>query len=92
MFNLLPSLFLIDIFEKKDKVYWSDETIAFNGIPFMILNQEAFDCQHGKDHNINKKDKSAKSNFLIAFLHSSRFTRGLHENLLLLKQCNFDKN
>ena len=92
MFNLLPSLFLIDIFEKKHKVYWSDETIAFNGIPFMILNQEAFDCQHGKDHNINKKDKSAKSNFLIAFLHSSRFTRGLHENLLLLKQCNFDKN
>ena len=29
---------------------------------------------------------------MIAFLHSSKFTRGLHENLLPLKQCNFDKN
>ena len=28
----------------------------------MILNQKAFDCQHGKDRNINKKNKSAGSN------------------------------
>ena len=28
----------------------------------MILNQEAFDCQHGKDRNIIKKNKSAESN------------------------------
>ena len=62
MFNLLPSLFLIDIFKKKHKVYRSDETIAFNGIPFMILSQKVFDCQHGKDCNINKKNKSAESN------------------------------
>ena len=62
MFNHWPSLFLIDIFKKKHEVYWSDETIAFNGIPFMILNQEAFDYQHGKDHNIIKKNKSAESN------------------------------
>ena len=73
MFNLLPSLFLIDIFKKKHKVYWSNETIAFNGIPFMILNQKVFDCQHGKDRNINKKNKSAESNdkkwqFLDSFL------------------------
>ena len=44
MFNNLPCLFLIDIFKEKHKVYWSDETIAFNGIPFMVLNQKAFDC------------------------------------------------
>ena len=44
MFNHLPSVLLIDIFKKKHKVYWSDETIAFNGIPFMVLNQKAFDC------------------------------------------------
>ena len=44
MFNNLPPLFLIDIFKEKHKVYWSDETIAFNGIPFMALNQKAFDC------------------------------------------------
>ena len=64
----------------------------------MILNQKAFDHQHGKDRNIHKKDKSAESNdkkngnFLIAILHSSKFTRGLNENFLLLKHCNFDKN
>ena len=63
----------------------------------MILNQKAFDCQHGKDRNIHKKDKSAEindkknGNFLIAILHSSKFTRGLNENLLLLKDCNCDK-
>ena len=62
MFNHLPSVFLINIFKKKHKVYWSDQTIAFNGIPFMILNQKAFDCQHGKDRNINKKSKTAESN------------------------------
>ena len=62
MFNNLPCLFLIDIFKEKHKVYWSDETIAFNGIPFMILNQKAFHCQHGKDHNINKKNKNSESN------------------------------
>ena len=89
------SLFFIDIFKKKHKVYWSDETTAFNGIPFMVLNQKAFDCQHGKDRNINKKNKRAESsdkktgNFLKDFLHSSKFTRGLNENLLLLKHCNF---
>ena len=62
VFNHLPSLSLTDIFKKKHKVYWSDETIAFNGIPFMILNQKEFDCQHGKDRNTNKKNKNAESN------------------------------
>ena len=62
MFNHSPSLFLIDIFKKKHKVYWSDETIAFNGMPFMILYQKSFDCQHEKNRNINKKNKSAESN------------------------------
>ena len=28
----------------------------------MIFNQKAFDCQHGKDRKINKKNKSAESN------------------------------
>ena len=31
-------------------------------------------------------------NFLIALLNWSKFTRGLNENLLLLKHCNYDKN
>ena len=44
------------------KEYWSDETIAFNGMPLMILNQKAFGCQHGKNRNVNKKNKSAESN------------------------------
>ena len=72
MFNHLPSVLLIDIFKKKHKVYWSDETIAFNGITFMILNQKAFDCQHGKDRNINKKNKSAESNKSIKKLRYSK--------------------
>ena len=62
MFNHLPSLLFTDIFKKKYKVYWFDETTAFNGIPFMIFNQKAFNCQHGKDCKINKKNKSAESN------------------------------
>ena len=62
MFNHLPSLLFTDIFKKKYKAYWLDETIAFNGILFMMFNQKAFDCQHGKDRKINKKNKSAESN------------------------------
>ena len=29
---------------------------------------------------------------MIALLNWSKFTRGLNENLLLLKHCNYDKN
>ena len=57
-----PSQFLIDIFKKKDKLYWSDETIAFNGIPFLILNQKHLIANTGKTATPIKKNKPAESN------------------------------
>ncbi len=43
--------------DKKHDVKWSTDGIPYTGTPFMIVNQKVFDCQRGKDRNIQLKEK-----------------------------------
>ncbi|XP_065648764.1 uncharacterized protein LOC136078033 isoform X2 [Hydra vulgaris] len=42
--------------EKNHKVYWSTDSIAFSGLPFMLIGTKILHCHHGHDRNINLKE------------------------------------
>ena len=50
----------VDVYGKKHKILWHDEDGDFPGIPFAILSQKYFDCQHGIDRNKAAKIKQRK--------------------------------
>ena len=47
---------VVDFRKKKHYVYWSDDHIAYTGVPFMMLGTKVLDCHHGKDRNIKLKE------------------------------------
>ena len=50
-------LFSIDLFKKKHRVLFEDDDLEYNGVPYIVLSQKMYDCHHGKDRNIIKKEK-----------------------------------
>lgn len=45
----VPSLDITDPFAKSRKVYFKDDKIPFDGVPFNIIGTKVFHCQHGPD-------------------------------------------
>lgn len=45
----IPPLNVTDPFAKSRKVYFKDDKIPFDGVPFSIIGTKVFDCQHGPD-------------------------------------------
>lgn len=43
--------------EKRHKVYFDFNEIAYTGVPFIIIGSEKMFCAHGKDFNKSHKEK-----------------------------------
>ena len=56
---------ITDPFAKSRKVYFKDEKIAFDGVPFSIIGSKVFDCQHGPDRK--KAFKARQANEKVCF-------------------------
>ena len=56
---------ITDPFAKSRKVYFKDEKIAFDGVPFSIIGSKVFDCQHGPDRK--KAFKARQANEKVRF-------------------------
>jgi len=61
-----------DLYSRKHKVMWQDENIEFTGVPFFIVNQKTFDCQHGVDRNKAVKERKKTERQIKSNGHSYR--------------------
>lgn len=50
-----------DPFARQRKVYFKDDKIPFDGVPFSIIATKVFDCQHGPDRKKSFKAKHAEN-------------------------------
>ena len=50
-------IFELDIYAKKHKVMWEDETIKFSDVPYVVLSFKTLDCHHGVDKNTTVKKR-----------------------------------
>jgi hypothetical protein len=39
------------------KIWWADNSMKFDGVPYMILGTKIFDCAQGKDRKEKMKKK-----------------------------------
>ena len=53
---------VVDFRRKRHYVYWSDDHIAYTGVPFMMLGTKVLDCHHGKDRSSKLKELNKKGN------------------------------
>lgn len=53
---------MLDPFTNSRKVYFSDENIPFDGVPFTIIGTKSYDCQHGPDRKKAFKQKRKNDN------------------------------
>ena len=52
---------VVDFWKERHYVYWSDDHIAYTGVPLMMLGTiKSTDCHHGKDRNIKLKELNKK--------------------------------
>ncbi|CAH3024912.1 unnamed protein product [Porites evermanni] len=49
-----------DPFAKQRKVYFKDDKIPFDGVPFSIIGTKVFDCQHGPDRKKSFKARHSE--------------------------------
>ncbi|CAH3189586.1 unnamed protein product [Porites lobata] len=49
-----------DPFAKQRKVYFKDDKITFDGVPFSIIGTKVFDCQHGPDRKKSLKARHSE--------------------------------
>lgn len=62
----IPSLDVVtDPFAKPRKVYFKDDKIPFDGVPFSIIGSKVFDCQHRPDRK--KAFKARQANEKVCF-------------------------
>ena len=62
----IPSLDVVtDPFAKPRKVYFKDDKITFDEVPFSIIGSKVFDCQHGPDRK--KAFKARQANEKVCF-------------------------
>ena len=61
---------ITDPFAKPRKVYFKDEKIAFDGVPFSIIGSKVFECQHGPDRKKAFKARQANEKLCFAFCKS----------------------
>ncbi|XP_065670162.1 uncharacterized protein LOC136088917 isoform X2 [Hydra vulgaris] len=47
----------IDSSAKHHRIRWEDDSISFNGTPFMVLGCKVLDCMHGKDRKVSFKEE-----------------------------------
>ena len=58
------------MYAKKHKIYWNDDVLKFDGIPFIIVGQKTLDCHYGKDRSgmSNKKIRDKKKETKVSFI------------------------
>ncbi|XP_065683959.1 uncharacterized protein LOC100197960 isoform X3 [Hydra vulgaris] len=42
---------------KHHKIRWEDDSVPFNGVPFVIVGSKVFDCMHGRDRKVSFKEE-----------------------------------
>ncbi|XP_065647595.1 uncharacterized protein LOC136077063 [Hydra vulgaris] len=42
---------------KHHKIRWEDDSVSFNGVPFMIVGSKVLDCMHGRDRKVSFKEE-----------------------------------
>ena len=57
---------VVDFREKRHYVYWSDDHVAYTGVPFMMFCTKVLDCHHEKDRNIKLKELNKKNGWVRA--------------------------
>ena len=59
--TLLASKTQIPSFAKHRKVFFKDDKIPFDGVPFSINGTKVFDCQHGPDRKKSFKARHSEN-------------------------------
>ncbi|XP_067042489.1 calcium-responsive transcription factor-like [Acropora muricata] len=62
-----------DPFSKPRKIFFKDDRVPFDGIPFMTIGSKILDCQHGPDRKKNAKDKLSRQKEGIIHLKERGF-------------------
>nr|XP_047132524.1 uncharacterized protein LOC124811229 [Hydra vulgaris] len=61
-----------DLKKKPHKIYWSTDSIEFSGIPFMMIGTKIFDCHHGYDRNLSRKEYNKQNRKALNIDHDCR--------------------
>lgn len=54
-----------DMYSKKHKIRWEEESLEFDGIPFVVVNAKRLDCHHGKDRRFHSKQANIKDGLQV---------------------------
>ena len=66
----------LDPLSTAHKIWWCDKTLAYDGIPYIILETKVFDCAQGKDRKeeIKRKKKLMRRVCIYSSNLPNRFT------------------
>lgn len=54
---------------KKQRIKWIASGVRFSGKPFILVGDKRYDCRHGKDKNIAKKEQYNKRRHVRLILY-----------------------